>query len=234
MCSTDKAINAESPDEETKIKTPEQIEKELRKIKRLEAVREESYVFSLSHAKRLAALVREHGGMIRYIPNHGISIDKISCSRMPEPIQTQLNYGLKNLGKYFAFLHEADSQACAFNAYLYLLEMKRQKYRILDIPVSEAKVTLDEWRNCILKEITADPGHLNKIENRLIQSGKLILSLHGSQQCLISAMEANGEELNLKEDYRISFNEWMNTDRVIFMEIEHLKLAFPCKRPLSA
>lgn len=31
MCSTDKAINAESPDEETKIKTPEQIEKELRK-----------------------------------------------------------------------------------------------------------------------------------------------------------------------------------------------------------
>jgi len=234
MCSTDKAINVESPDKEKKVKTPEQIEKELRKIKRMETDREQSYILSLSNAKRLEALVREHGGVIRYIPNHGVSIDKITCSRMPEPIQTQLNYGLKNIEKYFALLHEADSQACAFNAYLYLLEMKRQKYRILDIPAREAKVTLDEWRNCILKEIAADPGHLNKIENLLIQSGKLILSLHGGQQCLISAMEANGEELNLKEDYRISFNEWMNTDRVIFMEIEHLKIAFPCKRPLSA
>lgn len=42
-------------------------------------------------------------------------------------------------------------------------------------------------------------------------------------------MEKNGEKLNLKEDYRISFNEWMNTNRIVYLEMDLLKLAFPCR-----
>jgi len=228
MCDTDKTINTESLNKE-KIKTPKEIEKELKKIKRYKVESEKAFFYSLKNTKRLADLIKEHGGVISYTPNKGISIDKASYDKMPEPIQTQFKYGLGKLEKYFSILYEADCQARAFNAYLYLLEMQYQKHRILNSPIKYAKVTLTEWRNCLLKEVALDSKHVDQIERHLIESDKLIYCWKRGTKCLTSSMEKNGEKLNLKEDYRISFNEWMNTNRIVYLEMDVLKLAFPCR-----
>lgn len=228
MCDTDKTIDIKKPNKE-KIKTPEEIEKELKKLKRYKVESEKSFLYSLQNTKRLADLIKEHGGIIRYTPDKGISIDKISYERMPEPIQAQFKYGLGKLEKYFSILYEADCQARAFNAYLYLLEMQYQKHIILNSPTKYAKVTLTEWRNCVSEVMALDSVHLDRIEKYLIDSGELLYCWKRGTKCLTSSMEKNGEKLNLKEDYRISFNEWMNTNRIVYLEMDVLKLAFPCR-----
>jgi hypothetical protein len=229
MCDTDKTINTESLNKDKQIKTPKEIEKELKKLNRYKVESEKAFFYSLKNTKRLADLIKEHGGVISYTPNKGISIDKTSYEKMPEPIQTQFKYGLGKLEKYFSILYEADCQARAFNAYLYLLEMQYQKHRILNSPIKYAKVTLAEWRNCLLKEVALDSKHVDQIERHLIESDKLIYCWKRGTKCLTSSMEKNGEKLNLKEDYRISFNEWMNTNRIVYLEMDRLKLAFPCR-----
>lgn len=228
MCDTDKTIDIKKPNKE-KIKTPKEIEKELKNLKRYKVESEKSFLYSLQNTKRLADLIKEHGGVITYTPNKGISIDKASYEKTPEPIQTQFKYGLKNLEKYFSILYEADCQARAFNAYLYLLEMQYQKHIILNSPTKYAKVTLTEWRNCVSEVMALDSVHMDRIEKYLIDSGKLLYCWKRGTKCLTSSMEKNGEKLNLKEDYRISFNEWMNTNRIVYLEMDVLKLAFPCR-----
>lgn len=127
MSDADNAVDIIDSDKNKKIKTPKEIEKELKKLKRYKVESEKSFLYSLQNTKRLADLIKEHGGLISYTPNKGISIDTVSYEKMPEPIQTQFKYGLKHLEKYFSILYEADCQARAFNAYLYLLEMEYQK-----------------------------------------------------------------------------------------------------------
>ena len=223
------AVNTIDSDKNKKIKTPGEKEEELKKLKRYKVGSEKSFLYSLQNTKRLADLIKEHGGLIRYTPNKGISIDKASYEKMPEPIQTQFKYGLGKLEKYFSILYEADCQARAFNAYLYLLEMQYQKHIILNSTTKYAKVTLTEWRNCVSEVMALDSVHLDRIEKYLIDSGKLLYCWKRGTKCLISSMEKNGEKLNLKEDYRISFNEWMNTNRIVYLEMDVLKLAFPCR-----
>ncbi len=229
MSDVNNAVDTIDSDKNKKIKTPEEIEEELKKLKRYKVGSEKSFLYSLQNTKRLADLIKEHGGLIRYTPNKGISIDKASYEKMPEPIQTQFKYGLGKLEKYFSILYEADCQARAFNAYLYLLEMQYQKHIILNSPTKYAKVTLTEWRNCVSEVMALDSVHLDRIEKYLIDSGKLLYCWKRGTKCLISSMEKNGEKLNLKEDYRISFNEWMNTNRIVYLEMDVLKLAFPCR-----
>jgi hypothetical protein len=43
----------------------------------------------------------------------------------------------------------------------------------------------------------------------------------------MSDVEKKGEGLCLKDDYKISFSEWLKTDRSISLEMSDLNLTFP-------
>ncbi|MCH7328963.1 hypothetical protein [Acinetobacter modestus] len=182
----------------------------------------------LKEAQNIVNEVNQYGSNgFTYNFDDGLSVDPIIFKRLPEPLQTRVLNEIKSINRLFQISYELELQTRLYNAYFYLMEMKWQKYKILNIPLTEARITAQEWREYALNEIICCQGAIIKIENSLITQGQFIYYYHDDIQYIMSDVEKQGERLCLKDDYKISFSEWLKTDRSISLEMSDLNLTFP-------
>ncbi|WP_336938409.1 hypothetical protein [Acinetobacter modestus] len=182
----------------------------------------------LKEAQSIVNEVNQYGGDgFTYNFDDGLSVDPLIFKRLPEPLQTRVLNEIKSINRLFQISYELELQTRLYNAYFYLMEMKWQKYKILNIPLTEARITAQEWREYALNEIICCQGAIIKIENSLITRGQFIYYYHNDTQYIMSDVEKKGEGLYLKDDYKISFKEWLKTDRSISLEMSDLNLTFP-------
>lgn len=182
----------------------------------------------LKEAQSIVNEVNQYGSNgFTYNFDDGLSVDPLIFKRLPEPLKTRVLNEIKSINRLFQISYELELQTRLYNAYFYLMEMKWQKYKILNIPLTEARITAQEWREYALNEIICCQGAIIKIENNLITRGQFIYYYHNDTQYIMSDVEKQGERLYLKDDYKISFSEWLKTDRSISLEMSDLNLTFP-------
>ncbi|WP_087548209.1 hypothetical protein [Acinetobacter sp. WCHA39] len=182
----------------------------------------------LKEAQNIVNEVNQYGSNgFTYNFDDGLSVDPLIFKRLPEPLKTRVLNEIKSINRLFQITYELELQTRLYNAYFYLMEMKWQKYKILNIPLTEARITAQEWREYALNEIICCQGAIIKIENSLITRGQFIYYYHNDTQYIMSDVEKKGEGLYLKDDYKISFSEWLKTDRSISLEMSDLNLTFP-------
>jgi hypothetical protein len=182
----------------------------------------------LKEAQNIVNEVNQYGSNgFTYNFDDGLSVDPLIFKRLPEPLQTRVLNEIKSINRLFQISYELELQTRLYNAYFYLMEMKWQKYKILNIPLTEARITAQEWREYALNEIICCQGAIIKIENSLITRGQFIYYYHDDIQYIMSDVEKQGETLCLKDDYKINFSEWLKTDRSISLEMSDLNLTFP-------
>jgi hypothetical protein len=123
----------------------------------------------LKEAQSIVNEVNQYGGDgFTYNFDDGLSVDPLIFKRLPEPLQTRVLNEIKSINRLFQISYELELQTRLYNAYFYLMEMKWQKYKILNIPLTEARITAQEWREYALNEIICCQGAIIKIENSLI------------------------------------------------------------------
>ncbi|ENU27957.1 hypothetical protein [Acinetobacter modestus] len=182
----------------------------------------------LKEAQNIVNEVNQYGSNgFTYNFDDGLSVDPLIFKRLPEPLKTRVLNEIKSINRLFQISYELELQTRLYNAYFYLMEMKWQKYKILNIPLTEARISAQEWREYALNEIICCQGAIIKIENNLITRGQFIYYYHNDTQYIMSDVEKQGERLFLKDDYKISFSEWLKTDRSISLEMSDLNLTFP-------
>ena len=181
---------------------------------------------NIKNTLRLLKEVSKYG-RFSYNFDDGLSMDPIVFNRMPELLQHRVKSECRNISRLYEILYECELKSYLYNAYFYLLELKRQKYKVLGISLNDARITVQEWRDYVLNHIFPYMDAIRKIENDLINNKQFFYYECDGIQYIKSDLEMEGIPLLLKDDYEITFKDFLHSNRAVSMEMSEFNLSFP-------
>ena len=159
--------------------------------------------------KELIQQVQKYGASVKRADGKHIRV--IGIENLPPDLIEQLKANKPVLIKYLeqSFLDIALKRA--LDGYHWLLERTKQHYRYNNLPICDAHISVQQWRQCIADVIRLNPCEVQLVESLLIQNGDLIY--YSNDQYIMSREESEQDDI----DYgNVSFSQWLDTGRQFF------------------
>ena len=122
----------------------------------------------MSDPKQLIKIAQQYGARLKRMNDQQIKVTNGQC--LPPELIEQLRANKTALLKYLEQSFFDAALQRAYHGYFWLLERKQQQCRYNRQPLSDAHVSVQEWRQSITDVIGLNPCEVQIIENLLINS----------------------------------------------------------------
>lgn len=153
----------------------------------------------MNHPKELIDLIQSYGARIKKVDD---KLRLFHPEKLPNQVKQQLKDHRDVLLAYLAESYLDTALKRAYHGYFWLLEQKQQQCKQLKQPLSNAHISVEEWRQSVRDVIGLNPCEVQIIENLFINSGQF--RYYWNDRYLMNKTE-------FSEDEYSKFYEWAHT-----------------------